>query len=569
MTRSILLLSVSLFLVAPLPAQDAPALTEVLDVRVTNVDVVVTDGRGNAVPGLTAADFEIFENGKPQAITNFYEVGRGTGAAAIAPPRTGSPAAPIEPEEQPDPRSSRRFIFYFDNSSLSVKNRNEIFPAAREFLKKSMRPGDQVMIVSWSRQLHVRQTWTSDLTAVDAVLKTMAGEQGGASEIAGQKRRVELLLRELTQDATFSQKGGASWPELENAVRSYAENVKHDVTTSVNAMTRLLTSLSGVEGKKVLVMATENLPTVAGNDMFEHLENLRDAGGPGRGGRFRSQQGSKVGDLARFSIAPTIDALAKTANATGVTIYALNPRPYGGDESGKVELQRASDIVGGVNAQFAAAAQGMDGVNMLARETGGVALVGAPAAIMLSEVERDLGSYYSLGFRTGPGAEPQRTIDVKVKRDGLRVRTRKSVFYKSLETEMADRVIANHLQQQFSNDLGVGLQADPPKVNGSVKSVPLRIIIPVDSLTLLPDGESVRGGFTVFLCTGDGDGNTSGVNMQRHLIKWPAPQFAQMKGKAFAFAVDVPVDGARDQISVGVVDNVSQVSGFSKVKIGG
>src|SRR5437763_16916095 len=49
-------------------------LAEPIEVHVVNVDVVVTDRAGHPVPGLTKNDFELFENGKPQTITNFYEV---------------------------------------------------------------------------------------------------------------------------------------------------------------------------------------------------------------------------------------------------------------------------------------------------------------------------------------------------------------------------------------------------------------------------------------------------------------------------------------------------------------
>src|SRR5579884_3288483 len=51
-----------------------PKLTETIDVRVINVDVVVTDKKGNAITGLKPEDFELYENGVPKKITNFYEV---------------------------------------------------------------------------------------------------------------------------------------------------------------------------------------------------------------------------------------------------------------------------------------------------------------------------------------------------------------------------------------------------------------------------------------------------------------------------------------------------------------
>jgi hypothetical protein len=48
-------------------------LVESIEVRVANIDVVVRDKAGNPVTGLTKDDFELFEDGKKQPITNLYE----------------------------------------------------------------------------------------------------------------------------------------------------------------------------------------------------------------------------------------------------------------------------------------------------------------------------------------------------------------------------------------------------------------------------------------------------------------------------------------------------------------
>jgi hypothetical protein len=97
--------------------------------------------------------------------------------------------------------------------------------------------------------------------------------------------------------------------------------------------------------------------------------------------------------------------------------------------------------------------------------------------------------------------------------------------------------------------------------------MPMRVIIPADSLTLIPDAEgNLTGGFSVFTSAGDKNGG-SGINVQSQQIKWPPAQAIQMKGRRIGFAVQVPMDKDPKQISVGVVDHVSQVQGFSVVKI--
>src|SRR6059058_5308998 len=75
-----------------------PKLAESIDVKVINVDVVVTDKKGNPITGLTKDDFELYENGQPKVISNFYEVeGKKATSIAITPPGAEKPvAAPPE-----------------------------------------------------------------------------------------------------------------------------------------------------------------------------------------------------------------------------------------------------------------------------------------------------------------------------------------------------------------------------------------------------------------------------------------------------------------------------------------
>ena len=53
---------------------DDGAYVETVDVTVVNLDVYVTDKKGEPVTGLTRDDFEVFENGRPVAISNFFAV---------------------------------------------------------------------------------------------------------------------------------------------------------------------------------------------------------------------------------------------------------------------------------------------------------------------------------------------------------------------------------------------------------------------------------------------------------------------------------------------------------------
>ncbi|MGD0901811.1 MAG: hypothetical protein ABR924_02605, partial [Terracidiphilus sp.] len=66
------------------PGAEVPAATLRLNARSVLVDVVVMDKEGHAVPGLTRDDFQITENGKPQAIDYFEQHLAASGAAPTA-----------------------------------------------------------------------------------------------------------------------------------------------------------------------------------------------------------------------------------------------------------------------------------------------------------------------------------------------------------------------------------------------------------------------------------------------------------------------------------------------------
>ncbi|MGB5512895.1 MAG: VWA domain-containing protein, partial [Thermoanaerobaculia bacterium] len=161
---------------APEGAEDEGTYVETVDVTVVNLDVYVTDKKGEPITGLARDDFEIFENGRPVAISNFFAVEdrqpvEAQPPAAVAEPE--APAIPGMPEEQqfalPDDQRLS-LVIYVDNFNIRPFNRNRVFRRLRDFLIEKISTHDQVMLVTYDRSLHMRHDFTSDPTLIASQL---------------------------------------------------------------------------------------------------------------------------------------------------------------------------------------------------------------------------------------------------------------------------------------------------------------------------------------------------------------------------------------------------------------
>ncbi|HVT43598.1 MAG TPA: VWA domain-containing protein [Thermoanaerobaculia bacterium] len=546
--RALLLSLTLLTIVTAVHAQQPPQFGEIVDVRVTNIDVVVTDARGNGIHDLTAADFELYENGEKREITNFHEV-RSSG------PQEGTIA------------TSRRIVLFFDDTSLSLPGRRQIVAAARDSLTSMLRPGDAVMIVSWNRSLAIRQPWNDDPATTRATLESMAKERLAPSPRDASKRRLEKEIRDaLIDNEVASTAGGSiSFGVLLSAAAAHAESAAVEVQQFSTAFGSFLETLRGVGGKKIVILAGESFATDPGRDLFQFLENARQQTLASSRPLPGSRNANPMAEASQYQKGALIESVGRAAAAQGLTIYAVNPQQPGQLSAGGVDQTRPTDQ----NVQFAVAGEESTGFQMLSGITGGLAILGARPAVAFSRIASDIGSYYSLGYRAATGPDIRR-VEIRTTRDGLRLRTRSFVSVPPLEREMEDRVTANHFQAPHDNDLGISLQiAGVVSKVGPNRMAPLHVLIPADRLTLAPEQDGTHtGAFSVFICVGSPEGDVSPVNRQIHPLRWPPEAIKQAVGRHLTFAVEVGLEGRADQISVGVLDHRSGLSGFDRIAVG-
>jgi VWFA-related protein len=532
------------------PQSQLPKLSESIDVRVINIDVVVTDRQGNPVTGLTKDDFEIYENGQQKTISNFYEVrptARPAAPATAAAPPAPSPAQPAHQEPVPE-NMRRRLIFYIDNLTLAPFNRNRVFKDMKAFAKENMRPGiDEAMIATFNRSMKVRTPFTRDPGLIQQTLDIIAGESGLG--IAGRSSQRDTMNRIKDAD---------NYDSALQIARTYAEEINHDLRNSVESINALMSTLAGVEGKKVLILTTEGFPMQPGREMFYQLEEIsREKGWQGQGTLLEGMS---------FDAGSYIQSVGKTANANGITVYAVHAGGLGAAMEG-ASAEHSQAISYSVSS--IAISNSTESLQMVAEMTGGLATINTNNfSKAFQNIARDMDSYYSLGYRSGTErVDRQRSLAVRTKNKKLVVRSRQTFVEKSTYAEMSDRVIANVLYKTKANDLHIVVKAGRPERNDDLFRVPVEVQIPMQSLTLLPQGEEYMGGFSLFIVVANKDGDLSDVAQKSHQIRVPAKQFGQIAGKYYTYALDLMMEPGLNKISVGVVDDVTNTSGFDRQQV--
>lgn len=271
------LIAASVIVAGPAEAQESTEVlpepfVERVEVNVVNVEVYVTDKDGNRVTGLTKDDFEIFEDRKPMAITNFYAVEGGDVLTPAAVPiaveeepkelAPGVPALPdrtVHQELRPIPEEQQlHMVVYVDNFNIKPFNRNRVFRRLREFLRKSVRAEDRVMLISYDRSLHVRVPFTADAETINRALFEMETLSGWG------------VHRENTRDEIIQALDEAeSQYDASMRLRAYAEETFNDLAFTIEALEEFQGWLAGLPGRKALLYLSDGLPMVAGQDLFD------------------------------------------------------------------------------------------------------------------------------------------------------------------------------------------------------------------------------------------------------------------------------------------------------------
>jgi hypothetical protein len=84
----------------------------------------------------------------------------------------------------------------------------------------------------------------------------------------------------------------------------------------------------------------------------------------------------------------------------------------------------------------------------------------------------------------------------------------------------------------------------------------------------MPQGETEYvGGFDVYVAVANKDNDMSDVARKAHQLRVPASDIPKTKGKYYTYALDLLMERGLNRLSVGVIDQISNTTGFSREQI--
>jgi VWFA-related protein len=383
------------------PASNADRPDDVVElgVELVQFDAVVTDKRGNRVTGLARDDFEVYEDGVRQEITNLSYVEGPPPAALRATPRNGEPAAPPPVLRASDVR--RTFALVVDDLFTSFEQVPSVKHALRKFVDEQMQPGDLAAIVLTSKGTGALQQFTADRRLLHAAIERVRFNPRGYApffDTYGQELADVAVIQRREPRLGERKSNRPDVVELASEFRQEALSVG-----SLGALDFVVRGMRELPGRKSLVWLTEGFPLVD---------------------EARSDRERRALDAVR--------KLADRANRAGVVFYPVDVRgltnPYyvGADYDPLVTPRRPQPR--NVRDQ-------QDVMYYISEKTGGFVYAGNDPS---KGVERALGDqegYYSIGyvpsratFELENGKPKFHEIEVTVKRADLRVRSRTGFF---------------------------------------------------------------------------------------------------------------------------------------------
>jgi VWFA-related protein len=524
-------------------------------VRITTnlvqVDATVTDKDGNPVTDLTAADFELFQDGKPQKITNVTFVSTETTnqaqpKTAQKPDKNTPPPPPVRTNAA---NAGRLITFIVDDGGCwsSLTGMTAAREGMEKFIREQMQPDDLVAIFQTRTGSSILQQFTSDknrLLAVARKIRWLPSRLGCGYDSTGSY--FEPARTDGSAKADSSPQIGSA-QDRERREKNQEDIASRQIVGTVGVLRYVVRGLDKVSGRKIVFFLSDGIPILT----------KRGAG----------IDSANPGSMTRASDAlSALRDLVEEANRAAIVFNTIDVRGVN-DPSFISAQDEFEGFRGDINATASARTSRQalstslqDGLFVLANETGGRFYQGNN--FLDVPIRRALNAekgYYLIAYEPEDDTfkgKKFHDIEVKVKRPDLKARSRSG--FSALTDEVVTRNTPRPKPKSAESDLYDAITAPLPRAGldlqlsafyGNTQQTGdfVRALVYVDgrqiTFTDEPNGMK-KAVFDVVAVTFNEKNEAVDDFNKTHTVRFPAASLASVQQNGMIYTADVPVKKA-------------------------
>ncbi len=531
---------------APVAAQDA-RFDETIEVRVINVDAVVTGQNGVPVRGLAAKEFELLVDGQTVPIAYFAAMEDGVVARA-------GPSATDAQDQVDAGRTTKPFLaLVWDQRAFRPKDASRVLGGVIDRLPALIEATRGIMVARQSRTLGIEQSFTSDGELIRAAIDRL-DDQTAVSFARGERG---LLLSSLArapgpEDANSTDEMRLIEEQANrflNQINLQALQERQEALGGLAQLRQMVNLLATLPGRKSVLYLGGGIQTRPAEALYRvWWDKYRTIASRLRVPSFGSQ--TNLTDVTSGFV-----ALTREANRQRVAFYVH-------DVSG-VEASAASVEHSSLEAIGFAAQESIDQQHNLlglATSTGGLGNLHLTTVDPLIEaLLRDLRSYYSLGFAMTDAIPEQGKIEVRVRGTGLRVRHFDRFDDTRGAGDLERAAMSTLLTNEGTNPLGVSVEVGAfERQRGGTYVVPLLITVPISHLTLLPEADRHVGRLTVVVMARSADGELSPPATGEVPIEIANAELLAAMGRLAGYRLRMEISPGEQTVAIGLKDEVAR-----------
>ena len=388
------------------------------------INATVTDKKGNAVGNLKPEDFEIYQNGKRQKITNVTFVGVGKNSVqpenSAKPEKNADKKIPIPVISETKSEQVRRTIaLVVDDFHLSGFSTYYAQKALKKFVDEQMQNGDLVAIVRVGGGIGSLQQFTSDKRLLYAAIEKVrwhppfGGLGAGATPFVPVEQTDEngLGASDL-ENGQISSERRAQTIAIERRANQSAKDFTQNNSASdtINSLGFIIRGMRELPGRKSVIMMSDGFQLFSAATNENNYNAEKDA------------QLKKLADVANRSSVVVYTMDARGVQPTGPTAADDVPGDRTGSNFSSVIRNRINELFSTQEALIA-----------IAERTGGLAILNNnDFSDGFRQVLNDQ-SYYQIAYQPDedifdPSKLDFNNLEIKVNRDNTKVRYSSGFF---------------------------------------------------------------------------------------------------------------------------------------------